>query len=56
MSSNPKESEATNAESAKNPREGSDWLGGPQNGDETPSESFSALFGVLPPLNSIRIT
>jgi hypothetical protein len=39
MSSNPKQSEATNAEIAKNPKEGSDWLGGPQNGDETPSES-----------------
>ena len=23
-------------ENAKNPKEGSDWLGGPQNGDETP--------------------
>ena len=28
-----------NAENAKNPKEGSDWLGGPQNGDETPSGS-----------------
>ena len=26
-----------NAESGKNPKEGSDWLGGPQNGNETPS-------------------
>jgi len=25
-----------NAENAKNPKEGSDWLGGPQNGNETP--------------------
>jgi hypothetical protein len=28
-----------NAENAKNPKEGSDWLGGPQNGNETPSGS-----------------
>ncbi len=25
-----------NAENAKNPKEGSDWLGGPQNGNEDP--------------------
>ena len=25
-----------NAENTKNPKESSDWLGGPQNGDETP--------------------
>jgi membrane protein involved in colicin uptake len=36
MSSNPTKSEATNAETTKNPKEGSDWLGGPQNGDEIP--------------------
>jgi hypothetical protein len=28
-----------NAENAKNPKEGSDWLGGPQNGNETNSEA-----------------
>jgi hypothetical protein len=28
-----------NAENAENPKEGSDWLGGPQNGNETPSGS-----------------
>ena len=36
MSSNPTKSEATNPETTKNPKEGSDWLGGPQNGDEIP--------------------
>ena len=30
---------AVMTENAKNPKEGSDWLGGPQNGDETPTES-----------------
>ena len=39
MSSNPTKSEATNAETTKNPKEGSDWLGGPQNGSEIPGES-----------------
>lgn len=28
-----------NAENTKNPKEGSAWLGGPQNGDETSTES-----------------
>lgn len=28
-----------NAENAKNPKEGSDWLGGPQNGNETTGKS-----------------
>jgi DNA-binding protein H-NS len=27
------------AENGKNPKEGSDWLGGPQNGNEPPSEA-----------------
>jgi hypothetical protein len=31
-----------NAENAKNPKEGSDWLGGPQNGDETPGNGGNA--------------
>lgn len=41
MSSNPTKSEATNAETTKNPKEASDWLGGPQNGDETPRNGGS---------------
>lgn len=28
-----------NAENAKSPKDGSDWLGGPQNGDENTSEA-----------------
>ena len=28
------------SETTKNPKEGSDWLGGPQNGSETPSEAY----------------
>ena len=36
MSSNPTKSQAINAETTKNPKEGSDWLGEPQNGDEIP--------------------
>jgi hypothetical protein len=40
MSSNPTKSQAINAETTKNPKEGSDWLGGPQNGSETPGESY----------------
>ena len=39
MSSNPTKSQAINAETTKNPKEGSDWLGGPQNGSEKPGES-----------------
>jgi hypothetical protein len=27
------------SENAKNPKDGSDWLGGPQNGDETPRKA-----------------
>lgn len=32
-----------NAENAKNLKEGSDWLGGPQNGNETPGEAEKTL-------------
>jgi len=44
MSSNPTKSEATNAETTKNPKEGSDWLGGPQNGSETPGKSTEGAY------------
>jgi hypothetical protein len=39
-----------NAENAKNPKEGADWLGGPQNGNETPSEAATSNSG-----NSINV-
>jgi hypothetical protein len=29
---------------AKSPKEGSDWLGGPQNGDEVPSQSTEGAY------------
>jgi hypothetical protein len=35
-----------NAENAKNPKEGSDWLGGPQNGNETPSNSTEGAYSL----------
>lgn len=31
-------------ENAKNPKEGSDWLGGPQNGNESPSTSTEGAY------------
>jgi len=33
-----------NAEKAKNPKEGSDWLGGPQNGNKTPGKSTEGAY------------
>ena len=44
MSSNPTKSEATNTETTKNTKEGSDWLGGPQNGSETPGKSTEGAY------------
>jgi hypothetical protein len=35
-----------NAENAKNPKEASDWLGGPQNGNETPSQDVDGSGGM----------
>ncbi|HMF63693.1 MAG TPA: hypothetical protein VK608_06350 [Edaphobacter sp.] len=35
-----------NAENAKNPKESSDWLGGPQNGDETQSQDVDGSGGT----------
>src|SRR5215813_11689030 len=34
------------SENAKNPKDGSDWLGGPQNGSETPSEAYVPYGGL----------
>lgn len=31
---------------AKNPKEGSDWLGGPQNGNETPGKSTEGAYSL----------
>ena len=47
MSSNPAKSEATNLENAKNPKKGSDWLGGPQNGDEIPGNGGNGGNGAV---------
>jgi len=33
-----------NVENAKNPKEGFDWLGGPQNGDKTPDEKIEGAY------------
>lgn len=45
-----------NAENTKNPEESSDWLGGPQNGDETTGESYQEGEGNNSPPSGVHYT